>query len=407
MAKLEENRYDFRLEIDSTMLVSGPSKCGKTTFVINLIERKETIFKQPIQHVWWFYGVENASMNRLKGMGVTLTKGLPTEENLEIIERNDLLIIDDLQDESKENTAITSLFMKHSHHRHYFAIQIQQHIFGDKQQRIRNLNVHYYVSFRNVRDKLQNARFLSRMYPSGQSVILSIFERVQKQEGNYAYLFVDFTQNVEDDLRLRSHIFTSPMSVYRVKTSGSGRQQYRVEYSEWYALSRLGEKKGVVDMNYSTMALVPKSKYESMRTPLTGGASKADVRMMLEPRKGYAEKKAAELLDYTVNKDNVADFYNKLIQFDRIRREFFTTKPPTPSSVARIPTVPTFTTTLTTSHTKPKSTSPVKTPITSKMRNMSERQKQAERRHLKRLTQKPKLTTRSSVNTPFVGYGDL
>ena len=96
MAKLEESRYDFRLETDSTMLVSGPSKCGKTTFVINLIELKETIFKQPIQHVWWFYGVENDSINRLKRMVATLTKGLPTKENLEIIERNDLLIIDDL-----------------------------------------------------------------------------------------------------------------------------------------------------------------------------------------------------------------------------------------------------------------------------------------------------------------------
>lgn len=85
------------------------------------------------------------------------------------------MIIDDLLCELKENASITSLFMKYSYHRHHFAIEIQQHIYGDKQQRIQNFNKHYYVMFRNARDKLQNVRFLSRMYPSARNNIASVF----------------------------------------------------------------------------------------------------------------------------------------------------------------------------------------------------------------------------------------
>ena len=49
--EVSEGVYDFRLENDSTMIVSGPSKSGKTTFVINMIKNKDRLFHHPINKI--------------------------------------------------------------------------------------------------------------------------------------------------------------------------------------------------------------------------------------------------------------------------------------------------------------------------------------------------------------------
>lgn len=74
MTILSENRYDFLMENNSTLLITGPPKCGKTISVFNLIQRKDRIFKA-IGEVYWFYGIKINSMNRLKILRVILEAG--------------------------------------------------------------------------------------------------------------------------------------------------------------------------------------------------------------------------------------------------------------------------------------------------------------------------------------------
>lgn len=335
MARVNDQQYDFRLENNSSMICSGPSKCGKSSFVTQMIEKKDVLFKHPIRQVWWYYGVRSEETHqKLQSLGVHLKQGVPSSEEFDAIGEHDLLVLDDLQDETEQNKNVTSLFMKHSHHKNYFVIQIQQHIFGDKQQRVRNLNVHYYVCFRNARDSMQNAQFLGRMYPSGQKVIQALFQRLHAKEGNYTYLFVDFTQETQDDLRLRSHLFTLPLSVYKVTPPGDISEWKAIPSSSSSTLSSKTPREGEPITNYSTMVLVPKVKYDSM----LGGATKEQVRAMLNPQRGYAEQRARELIDYKLTPDTMRDYLRKLIQFDSIRRNFMlghhSTLAPTPPPAA-------------------------------------------------------------------------
>ena len=377
---MDEQGIDFRLENDSSMIISGPSKCGKTTFVIDLLHHKDRLFRHPIRCVYWFHGAAQGAVHRMlcDRMGVVMKEGVPTEDDFEPIQQYDLVILDDLQDEMKTNRHITSLFLKQSHHRQFFVILLQQNIYGDSEQRFRNANVHYWVAFNNPRNQRQVGEFLSRMYPSGgQRAIQSIFKHVLETEGNYGYLFVDFTPNMRSDLRLRSHVFTSPMHIYKV-TSGGG-------FNEWLALSTLTEEPGS-DMTYDTMVLIPKARYHAM---VGGGASQREIKALMEPKKAYVEDLAREVLEHKITPDTVQDFYTKLIQFDKNRTDFFFPKVKAPEAATKA---------LPVTHPPPPPPPPPSRPMDmkqekKKIKSLEKRQlllhKQSAERFLKRLKQPP------------------
>ena len=394
---MANEHIDFRLENDSSMIISGPSKCGKTTFVLEMLQRKDRLFRNPIRNVYWFHGAAQGPVHEKlqTEMGVIMKQGVPTEEDFEPIQRYDLVVIDDLQDEVKQDSHITSLFLKQSHHRHFFVILLQQNIYGDKEQRFRNANVHYWVGFNNPRNQRQLGEFLSRMYPSGKQTIYRIFNHIIEEEGNYGYLFVDFTAMMRSDLRLRSHIFTSPMHIYKVLERGG--------FSEWVALSTLDETSGNRDMTYSNMVLIPKARYQTM----VGGASKTQIQSLLDPKKAYARETAKELVDFKISPSTVSDYYNKLIQFDAIRRDFFLPKsdttrkvhpPPSSQPIKSFPIAPPLPTSA--PHTAPKSRRSVK-------RRRDDRQKHAEESHRQRFV-RPRLTLRDhNVTRNFENYAQF
>ena len=90
--------FDFRLENDSSMIISGPSKCGKTTLVIELIRRKDVIFQHPIRNVFWFHGAQQGTSHDIlvNELHVNMKEGVPTEEDLEMIQAHDMVVLDDL-----------------------------------------------------------------------------------------------------------------------------------------------------------------------------------------------------------------------------------------------------------------------------------------------------------------------
>ena len=323
--EVSEGVYDFRLENDSTMIITGPSKSGKTTFVIEMIKNKDKLFHNPIHNIWWFYGIKSPIHDEIKKLGVMMKEGIPTHEDLNAIKKHDLVILDDLQQETKSNDDITSVFLKASHHRGFFAIQITQYIYGDKEQRMRNANVHYYVAFNNPRNQQQIGQFLSKMFPKGNiHLIHQIFNDIIKNEGKYGYIFVDFTSKCEPDLRLRTNLFKKPMLVFKLnQNSGRGK------------------------MDYSEMIVIPKSEYNVMREQKGGGDSgsallqkmeeEKKIKDFMEPEKSYVESIARRIVKTNPNVYNVNRYNMLLSAFDKIRRNFF--KIPLPDAADKKPQV--------------------------------------------------------------------
>ena len=303
--EVSQGIYDFRLENDSTMIVTGPSKSGKSTLVTNMIKQKDSLFKHPIRKIWWFYGIESPFHDTLKSLGIILKQGLPSHEDLDVIQQYDMVILDDLQQESKGNDEITSLFLKASHHKGFFAIQITQYAFGDKDQRMRNANVHYYVAFNNPRNQQSTALFLSKMLPKGNiNLIYRIFGAVMKEDTKYGYIFVDFTPKCKPELRFRTRLFQKPMIVFKLNI----------------------QQKHYEKMDFSEMVVIPKSEYESIQQ--TGGkldpmeeAKRIDS--LMQPKENYIRSLAQRIVRERPTPETVDKYTMKLATFDDIRRNYF------------------------------------------------------------------------------------
>jgi hypothetical protein len=203
--------FDLRLHNKSFILISGPSQSGKTYFTRRLITYADTIFMEPITNIYWYSAYlpnQNEKMNN-----IIYDIGLPEDYNN--IPHNSLIVLDDLMSEANSSNHITNLITRAIHHKGLTVIMLTQNMYSDNNNnRTRNLNTHYLITFKNPRNKLQIGTLQRQMYPGNKNILLSAYEDATKQA--YGYLFIDLHQTTNDNLRLRTCILPDekPMKVY-------------------------------------------------------------------------------------------------------------------------------------------------------------------------------------------------
>ena len=125
------------------------------------------------------------------------------------------MILDDLLTDvySKQ---VCELFTLASNHRNLSVIQITQNLFHQGMFcRDISLNANYIVAFKNVRDKKQFMYLASQLYPEDGVGLYNASLDATKEP--YGYLLLELTQNTNDGMRFRSHIFPDevhPLVVY-------------------------------------------------------------------------------------------------------------------------------------------------------------------------------------------------
>ena len=126
-----------------------------------------------------------------------------------------LVILDDLLTDvySKQ---VCELFTRGGHHRNISVILITQNLFHQGRfYRDISLNAHYIVAFKNVREKKQFMYLAGQVYPEDSLGLCNSYLDATKD--TVRYLLFDLTQNTNDGLRFRSHIFPDevhPQVVY-------------------------------------------------------------------------------------------------------------------------------------------------------------------------------------------------
>jgi hypothetical protein len=138
-------------------------------------------------------------------------------DNFTNLEPYSMIVLDDLVKETENSAAVTSLFTKLVHHKNLFLIYISQNFYHQsKEARMRHLNSHYIVFFKNPRDKTQPSVLARQMFPGRPtSAFMQIFE--QATERPHGYLLIDLQQNTPSEIRLRTNIFPDeyPPVVYK------------------------------------------------------------------------------------------------------------------------------------------------------------------------------------------------
>jgi len=206
-----DKHFNFSLKARSSMLVSGPTMAGKSTFVHNLLKDK-TIFEKPPDAIYWYYGGESSA--GLEGRDYILRNGLP--ENFNDIPPNSVVVLDDLMHEAKDHAGVTALFTKLVHHRNLFVINITQNFFmKSNDTRTRRLNTQYVVMFKNPSDVTQIDIIGRQMYPESRKFLSIVNKKATKRP--HSYLFLDLRQETPDQYRIRSNLLQHefPMKIYK------------------------------------------------------------------------------------------------------------------------------------------------------------------------------------------------
>ena len=190
--------YDVRFPLARSMIVSGPSCSGKSFYVNGLIHKAHVYFNPSPKYILWYYG-EVCPHPLLKG--VKYKRGLPTEEEVENVFQQCIVVLDDLMWESRSSMTVGNLFTRVAHHRQCFIIHITQNLFqAGAVTRTQSLNAHYLVLFKNPRDRQQILHLARQIYPRKEDFVLESFEDATRRQ--YGYLLVDLNPTTPEEIRL-------------------------------------------------------------------------------------------------------------------------------------------------------------------------------------------------------------
>jgi hypothetical protein len=202
--------FDPRLQSPYTMLIAGPTSCGKSYLVFNIIENIKQLVTPEVHDITYCYSQWQPGYKKMVELGVTFHKGMPTREELfaegRDTSKHSLLVIDDLLD-VEYAPLVRDLFIKGSHHLNMNVIFITQNLFfANKDFRTLSLNAHYLVVFKNPRDMSQIGYISRQAYPAQPGFLTAVYNNeTQKQ---HAYIVLDCKQSTPDNLRVRDSVTT-------------------------------------------------------------------------------------------------------------------------------------------------------------------------------------------------------
>ena len=162
-----------------SMIVSGPTRSGKTVWITLLLEKSKRIKPTP-NTILYCYTHWQPKYDELKNVfadEIYFHKGLPTSILTNKF-HNAIVVLDDLMDLAMQDKMIMSVFTEGSHHKNISVIYIVQNLYHQgRNSRSINLNAQYLVLFKNPRDVLQIQTLARQVVCEQLEKVCSIFRR--------------------------------------------------------------------------------------------------------------------------------------------------------------------------------------------------------------------------------------
>ena len=198
---------DIRLKENFKLFISGPSRCGKTFFVSNLIENIDSISREPPELIVYIYTVWQSKYEEISSIVHHFIKdGEEMCSKLEEIGvgRRVLLIFDDMMN-SPYLPFIAKLFTVDGRHMNRSLVFLSQKLYkNDDYFRQISRNADYYCIFKSIRD-ISEIRTLAQQMTPGSLDLVGVYQKATRKP--WSYLFIDLTQECDDKLRYRCELF--------------------------------------------------------------------------------------------------------------------------------------------------------------------------------------------------------
>ena len=192
----------------ASIIIAGPSRSGKTTFLRRLFEEKMiSPFPTRVLIVFSEWQHEYEKMREVLPY-IEFVKWPMREDLYESFEGDhpNMLVLDDQMAEASKSNQLEKYFIQGCHHRNLSVVFIVQNIFEKgKAMRTSNLNANYLVAYKSPRDKGQMAILGRQMCPGKWKAFLAAFEKAT--ENPFSYLVIDLLLETPQEYRLRANIF--------------------------------------------------------------------------------------------------------------------------------------------------------------------------------------------------------
>ena len=170
---MDVEKFTFRNP--ATCLVAGPTGCGKTFLLLNILKEME-IFEQTPVKIIWCYNVYQEKFKEYKDV-IQFHEGIYDIRSLDNIHGHKIIVLDDLM--HKLNLEIAEAFTVYSHHLNISVFFITQNIFHQsKHMRSVSLNTQYLLLFGQRRDMSQINVLATQMFPLQRKEFLKVYKEV-------------------------------------------------------------------------------------------------------------------------------------------------------------------------------------------------------------------------------------
>ena len=210
---LETQPYpEFKFHHTFSMLVVGPTQCGKTYLVQQVLTKN--CIKYPSEkstQIYWFYNQWQPRYDALKRAlkkKIQFTQGLPDlSEDLHEInpEYNNILVFDDLMSQAIDSPVLSQLFTQ-GRHRNASVILLLQNMFPKgKYNTDISRNAQYVVLFRSPSDRKQIDIIVERTFAKDRKNFMSAYAKETAKP--YGYILIDNQPKTTSEKQVVSEVF--------------------------------------------------------------------------------------------------------------------------------------------------------------------------------------------------------
>lgn len=206
-------------------IIAGPTGCGKTFFISQLLKYRDVMFTHEIKSVLYVYSVWQPLYDTIQkelGSIVEFTSHIPSQDDISSFapdtETHRLIILDDQLPHLSTNKHFVEVFTTLCHHKKISTFLILQNIFTKVPWlRDASLNTQAFILFKNPRCSSQTRCLASQMFPENPKFFSDAFEKACKEP--YSYMCIDLSPHCPKKYQLRSRILPGqqPMVFYLPK----------------------------------------------------------------------------------------------------------------------------------------------------------------------------------------------
>ena len=213
------NLMDVRFRTPANYYICGQSQSGKSHLVRSMLDNLEELFYPVPTKILYCYGEHQKEFDDLSQRlpNIEFVDGFPNDLYASVEGHNkSLVILDDLMSQCSNDTRVSDLFTRGSHHRGISVFFLTQNLFPPgKLSRTISLNSHYMIVFRNPRDSLGISTLAKQMFPHRVNYLLDSFRDATSKP--YGYLLIDCHQLTPENMRLRTNILPGERQIVYVK----------------------------------------------------------------------------------------------------------------------------------------------------------------------------------------------